>query len=170
MSVIPNAVGRIDAITEAIRDGDRERAIELVGAEQKRLAQKYHAIASELDKCREACSQVSDFEIAIRIDKCWHKARKACGWSGVPGFEGPVEKLPPVKPALRAEELPIGTVMVLGCANRTLSEKSEQPKSLWFDSDSPSYCCCITSEFTISEIQELIVRGVEFRLPEGCDS
>jgi hypothetical protein len=66
MSVIPNSVGRLDDVVDAIRNGDWDRAIELLDVEQKRLAEKYHAIAAELDKCREACSQVSDFEVAIR--------------------------------------------------------------------------------------------------------
>ena len=94
MSVIPNAIGRLDDVVEAIRDGDRERARELLNAWQNRLARKYFLTAVDLDKCRQACLEFFDFEREIGNDKFWHEARKACGWSGVDGFEGPIEKLP----------------------------------------------------------------------------
>jgi hypothetical protein len=279
MSVIPSAVGRLDDVVDAIRDGDRERARELLNAEQNRLSRKYFAMAVELDKCRKACSQVADFETEIGIDQFWHEARVACGWHGVDGFEGPIENLTvsagdvspelkwyevvdphkhkslkrgdrvhvtqderlwnclyrddgtlhvmqdgndqyahlsplppakpdnplsaenlatdllevaesmlnafdngdrvhiyafdklreivkrargtPVKPALKAEKLPIGTVMVLGGLKYHLEKWCKVTSLLSFVFASGVY------NFNPSEIQELIDRGVEFRLPKG---
>jgi len=37
MSALPNAVGRLDDVVEAIRDGDRDRSVELLQAKEKRL-------------------------------------------------------------------------------------------------------------------------------------
>jgi hypothetical protein len=173
MSVIPNAVGRIDAITEAIRDGDRERAWDLLFYESMRLMQKCGRILAEFESARIAKKDVMNCLNKIKADdEYWHKARKACGWSGVPGFEGPVEKLPPVKPALRAEELPIGTVMVLAGKPRKY-----ETNRVWGCGDQPRQIAvmCFYNQGTClelnpREVQELIDRGVEFRLPKGGDA
>lgn len=84
--LIPNAVGRIDAITEAIRDGDRKRAIELVLAEQTRLFERYEAEAVSMDKLTRAIDDVTAFAKAIdpdpnetSDDSTWSRARVACG-------------------------------------------------------------------------------------------
>jgi hypothetical protein len=92
MSVLPNAVGRLDAVVEAIREGDRERAITLLKAESKRLLDKKRGIADVFWKAAESLDAVWTFEGEIAVDdKVWTEARLACGWSGVDGFEGPVD-------------------------------------------------------------------------------
>lgn len=89
----------------------------------------------------------------------------------VDDFEGPVETLPPAKPKLRAEDLPIGTVMHFGTKARryTLnrgwgSGGTYQIAVMEFYEDSPGESGMV---LTLDEVQELIDRGVEFRLPEG---
>jgi hypothetical protein len=164
MNVLPNSVGRIDAITEAIRDGDRERAIELLRAERERLMNKKEAIGKEYAKACRIEHETLDFLLDIKNhEPTWHKARKACGWSGVEGFEGPVEKLPPVKPALKAKDLPIGTVMVLGgIGYELIFNESGELNWRWGK--------LAMLDLTSCETQELIDRGVEFHLPKGGDA
>lgn len=81
--IIPNAVGRIDAITEAIRDGDRERAMYLAGCEHSRLIRKLAVIERELKQATKAADEVAAFHVAlISDDEAWHLARRDCGWEG----------------------------------------------------------------------------------------
>lgn len=162
MSVLPNSVGRLDDVVEAIREGDRERAIDLLSAERHRLEKKHSVAYEEQNKIYRAWLEMCKTIERLKpggFEPDWEQLRKACGWSGVDGFEGPVETLPPVKPALRAEELPIGTVMVLGDREYALSgtrrsvfafSGRKDKLLLWID-----------------ELQELIDRGVRFEIPEG---
>ena len=80
--MIPNAVGRIDAITEAIRDGDRERAFAMIEEECKRLDAKRHAIGEEARKADAAYHSVVTFGCDLTYDAKWHQARRDCGWKG----------------------------------------------------------------------------------------
>ena len=78
--IIPNSVGRIDAITDAIRNGDREQAIQLTGCEHVRLLRKWNALKIEMDKIRRDCEETTAFKAAIEdIDDAWHMARVECG-------------------------------------------------------------------------------------------
>lgn len=80
---IPNAVGRIDEITEAIREGDREKAFLLGLKEHSRLIFKLAALEREMKQVQKAASQVEKFNIAIRtFDDDWNQARRDCGWKG----------------------------------------------------------------------------------------
>lgn len=88
--ILPNCVGRLDPIVEAIRDGDRNRAIELALAEQDRLLAKYEAQAAEMDKISTAIDDVTAFAKAIdpdpnetSDDSTWERARRECGWNGL---------------------------------------------------------------------------------------
>jgi len=74
---IPNAVGRIDAITEAIREGDRFKAQELLAAEGKRLAAASVAARDEFTRREQAFSDVMEF--LVDLDKVWNQARIDCG-------------------------------------------------------------------------------------------
>ena len=83
--VIPNAVGRIDEIVDAIRDGDRFKAIELLEAESKRLADSANTIHDQYKKrltqyfdAKFFLDSISD--IRNRVD--WEQARRDCGWKG----------------------------------------------------------------------------------------
>lgn len=172
MSVMPNAVGRLDDVVEAIRDGDRERVVKLLRSEQERLAAQHTAQFEQSNKTYMSLMNVYLFLIDIENDEKWAEARKACGWSGVDGFEGPIETLPPAKPALRAEELPLGTVMIFGKRHYTYRQnyghggngKTPYQVSMLVFYDKTRDQSRI---FLTSEVQELIYRGVEFRLPEG---
>lgn len=159
MGVIPNAVGRLDDVVEAIRNGDRELAIELLEAEVERLKAKHTANFNEGNRIYKALRSVHWFLIDCERDDKWLKARKACGWNGVDGFEGPVETLPPAKPALRAEELPVGTAMMLGSTKYVLKQAAYNYQE-WKN------CREAVLELSWISCQELIDRGVEFRLPE----
>jgi hypothetical protein len=118
-------------------------------------------MAVELDRCREACSQVSDFEYEIANYTFWHQARVACGWSGVDGFEGPIETLP-VKPALRVQDLYIG---------QRIGEWRITGFRLWGEHDGTVDVMQINGDesikLPISFVLSILRHGVEFRLPKG---
>lgn len=81
--LIPNAVGRIDAITEAIRDGDIERATMLSNHEYSRLEQKERRLRAEHKKVREAKRSIHEFLRCVWADgTLWIQARRECGWKG----------------------------------------------------------------------------------------
>lgn len=81
--LIPNAVGRIDAITKAIRDGDRERAIELLQKEGGRVLAKKKKILDEYWRAAWSLDSINDFEIEISASaEKWIQARRECGWKG----------------------------------------------------------------------------------------
>lgn len=80
--IIPNSVGRIDAITEAIRDGDRERAIELTDLENSRLLRKLSEVEREMAKVMTAVRETENFRNDLYDDEVWNKARRDCGWEG----------------------------------------------------------------------------------------
>ena len=80
--IIPNAVGRIDAITEAIRDGDRERAIELTDLENSRLLRKLSEVEREMAKVMTAVRETENFRNDLYDDEVWTQARRDCGWEG----------------------------------------------------------------------------------------
>jgi hypothetical protein len=77
---IPNAVGRIDAITEAIREGDRLNAVALTGCEHLRLLRRISEIKAELSKVEKSCDDVRAFGYAIEHnDQAWAQAMRDCG-------------------------------------------------------------------------------------------
>lgn len=175
--LIPNAVGRLDDVVEAIREGDRERASQLTLDEYCRLERNATKMESQARKIRDAANACLDFQnYVLTSESGWEQARRDCGWSGVDGFDpakpgGDFTVETPVKPALRAEELPIGTVMVLGGMRRVYGENRG-----WGGSDNVPYQVAVMvfygggvqdREFTPAELQELIDRGVRFEIPEG---
>jgi hypothetical protein len=162
MSVIPNAVGRLDDVVEAIRDGDRERAYDLLHCEFSRLVQKKIRHDKEGEKIRHAQDEVGEFMLAIRkYQDSWDVARKLCGWSGVEGFEGPVETLP-VKPAIRVQDLYIG---------QRIGEWRITGFRLRSDNDGEIDLVQINGDesltLPIPFVLSILRHGVEFRLPEG---
>lgn len=101
---LPASVGRLDDVVEAIREGDRERALELLHDECKRRIEIEDKEKEEWTRRQNARHAVQTFGCNLQNDNAfWLKARRACGWSGVEGFEWPVETLPPVKPAFYDE-------------------------------------------------------------------
>lgn len=83
--MIPVAVGKIDAITQAIRDGDRERAFTLLEEECKRLHAKRIAISREVLNADQDYQSVLAFACLMTYPEKWNLARKECGWSGEDG-------------------------------------------------------------------------------------
>jgi hypothetical protein len=165
---LPNAVGRLDDVVEALRLCDKYKAHELLSAEiERRLSNRKHLcdLYEKEDKAIADCEQVLGIvSRAIHggglVDMAaWNQLVRQCGWSGVDGFEGPIETLPPVQPALKAEDLPIGTVMVL--AKRTYVIVHNGPMVFTFSNGNNKLL------LWWDEVQELIDRGVEFILPEG---
>jgi hypothetical protein len=68
---------------------------------------------------------------------------------------------------MKAEDLPFGTIMILG--GDEYNKRASSSGYGWVRSsqmDGLLLWCC----FSDSAIQELIDRGVEFRLPKGGDS
>lgn len=80
--ILPNCVGRLDSVTEAIREGNRELARTLLWNERSRLAEKVEAIDKERDRARRDLESVADFTEAIDLPDKWHRARRECGWNG----------------------------------------------------------------------------------------
>lgn len=206
-TIIPNAVGCIDAITEAIRDGKRERAENLLHEEFKRLAGICQRLTTQLEIRQKQLSELQDFseDLSINHGK-WIEARKACGWNPLeepvaesqamgfydadhppanpepedddfgliddlsnytaPLFEvigtrtcGPLK--PIGQPTLKAEDLPIGAVMVLGGNKYRLDGGTSCIRQ---------FIAVIGGNeivFTLDELQELIDRGVRFEIPKG---
>lgn len=65
---IPNAVGRIDEIIEAIEQGDRSLAMELLHGELERLKHKADLKSVELGRVLQAITAVSTFQSRINKD------------------------------------------------------------------------------------------------------
>lgn len=79
---IPNAVGRIDEITDAIRDGDRKRAIMLTDLENSRLLGRLSEVEREMAKVTTAVRETENFRNDLYDDEAWNQARRDCGWKG----------------------------------------------------------------------------------------
>lgn len=78
--LIPNAVGRLDDVVEAIRRGDIDKACTLLEAEGDRRHAKLESIKAELEKERDALIDVESFRFelgAATIDRI-EKIRMAC--------------------------------------------------------------------------------------------
>lgn len=190
--LIPNAVGRLDDVVEAIREGDRERAKKLLAFELARIMEKKRDYEKHYWAAAKCVDSVEEFANRIGVDDWWNLARRACGWSGVDGVD-PAEpggdftvEIPLAsreqtlkhadaedeiqggltagcQPALKAETLPIGTVMVLGRIRWTL-------KGRWPDSTLSEWDRVAGGRdrtYTNDEIQELIDRGVLIIEPKG---
>lgn len=81
--IIPNAVGRIDEITDAIREGNKGEVYRLLASERDRIDQKVSLIKSELDKAISQRDSVVKFAAAlISGPEAWNQARRDCGWKG----------------------------------------------------------------------------------------
>lgn len=65
---IPNAVGRIDEIIEAVEQGDRSLAMELLHVELERLKHKADVKSVELGKVLQSITEVSTFQLRINKD------------------------------------------------------------------------------------------------------
>lgn len=71
---IPTAVGRIDAIVEAVEQGDRSLAMELLHEERERLKHKADLKSVELGKVLQAITEVSSFHLRIEKDAGFFKS------------------------------------------------------------------------------------------------
>ncbi len=81
--LIPNAVGRLDDVVEAIRDGNLEKAITLCNQERMRLAEKCMKLKIEHRAARDSEREVHEFLREICTDgTVWRQARIDCGWKG----------------------------------------------------------------------------------------
>lgn len=81
--IIPNAVGRLDPVTEAIREGDRAKAIALLDAERKRQRDKADAALDEYGRLSSILGDTTVFAVRLEIDDdVWTQARRDCGWKG----------------------------------------------------------------------------------------
>jgi hypothetical protein len=79
--IIPNAVGRIDAITDAIREGDRGKAQMLLAEEAKRLARECKAAHNQYVRYDKTFNEVIEFYLSLGLnDALWRQARIDCGW------------------------------------------------------------------------------------------
>jgi len=146
MSLLPNAVGRLDNVVEAIRDGDHKRTIQLLSAERDRLLKKSKIQYLEQGKTKFARWSIEGFVNNITNNKDrWHEARKACGWSGNDSHDLPVE------------DFPIGGMI----ENWEIAEIVDNE------------CCIISREGSVSPfwvpVEFLQCVGVRFDLPKGCD-
>lgn len=167
--LIPNAVGRLDDVVEAIREGKRGLAVKLLEVEVERRVAKERGFRSQLEDelaKRHAVQNVlaiadSDFD---ECDGQWIELRRACGWSGVDGVTEPVEELPPAEPALRAENLPDGTKFILG--GDEYERRNATSTNGWIRS-SPLDGVLSWCYFSPKSLDELIRRGVKFVLPKG---
>lgn len=65
---IPNAVGRIDEIIEAIEQGDRIEAVRLVENQKNRLMDKHAVLFEQTQKTMESIHQISQFQRKIKSD------------------------------------------------------------------------------------------------------
>jgi hypothetical protein len=73
-------VGRLDPVVEAIKQGDKILAFDLLFEEQKRLKAKSDAIVAENRRAVEAWESLSAFMLKIQDDPtAWEKAREECG-------------------------------------------------------------------------------------------
>ena len=80
---IPNAVVRMNAVVEAIRDGNRPQAIRLLWKRGKEIERKRDAAQREADAANAEMRAVLDFAEDISRDSCnWDEVRRACGWNG----------------------------------------------------------------------------------------
>lgn len=77
--LIPNAVGRLDDVVEAIRSRDLDRAANLLDAELARLEAKQEQIRNDLNKVEKAISEVNHFRFKFRSKEEWERVRVACG-------------------------------------------------------------------------------------------
>lgn len=77
--LIPNAVGRLDDVVEALRDGDVDRAANLLDAELARLEAKREQIRNDLGKVEKAISEVNHFRFKFRSEEEWERVRVTCG-------------------------------------------------------------------------------------------
>lgn len=107
--LIPNAVGRLDDVVEAIRGGRIDEACTLLEAEGDRRQAKLESIKAELEKERDALIDVESFRFelgAATIDRI-EKIRLACGGGkevviDVPAYETglPPDELEKLGPGL----------------------------------------------------------------------
>lgn len=65
---IPTAVGRIDAIVEAVEQGNRSLALELLSEELDRLKHKADLQSVQLGKVLQSITEVSTFQLRINKD------------------------------------------------------------------------------------------------------
>lgn len=93
--LIPNAVGRLDDVVEAIRSRDLDRAANLLDAELARLEAKREQIRNDLGKVEKAISEVNHFRFKFRSEEEWERVRVACGCAVLPCGRG-VTQPPPV--------------------------------------------------------------------------
>lgn len=77
--LIPNAVGRLDDVVEAIRNRDLDRAANLLDSEFVRLETKREQIRNDLHKVEKAISEVNHFRFKFRSEDEWERVRVACG-------------------------------------------------------------------------------------------
>lgn len=82
MRVIPNAVGRLDPVTDAIREGDWDLANKLLFQEQARLKARSDSLVAENRRVCDDWDYVGEFLAAIGDKDAWDRARKECGWDG----------------------------------------------------------------------------------------
>ncbi|MBI1324391.1 hypothetical protein GC170_14565 [bacterium] len=82
--IIPNAVGRLDDVVDAIREGRIDDACTLLDSEAKRRSGKVEAIEAELQRERDALCEVEEFRFelgSVMLDRI-EMFRRACGWKG----------------------------------------------------------------------------------------
>ena len=79
--LIPNAVGRLDDVVEAIKNRDLDRAEELLDSELARLESKREQIRNDLGKVENAISEVNHFKLKFRSEEEWQRVR-AARWGG----------------------------------------------------------------------------------------
>lgn len=86
--ILPNAVGRLDNVTAAIRTGDRNLAASLLKAEVERRQERFKAVAAELERerkglveCQRVHGEISSGDMTVGE---WTLLRQLCGWN--PGY------------------------------------------------------------------------------------
>lgn len=111
--LIPNAVGRLDDVVEAIRGGNPLQAAKLLDDEYSRLMGRRDHIRKEMDKVETAINDVNWFTLKMRDREAWERVRVACG-----GTDEPVNEPDPWREAKATfeswrtwHERPIGPVV-----------------------------------------------------------
>ena len=154
MSLLPKAVGRLDTVVEAIRDGDRDRVRSLLLDELERIENKANWLKSEYLNQVKSASDIDSviFLAANEIEtKKWIDLRRACGWSG------------DESPDLPVEDLPIGGIIFV--ARKPRRENWEIAEIV------DNKCCIISRDGSVSPfwvpVEFLQCVGVRFDLPKG---
>jgi len=86
---LPNSVGRLDDVVEAIKEGNAEKAEHLLRAERDRREANVKRLSEELGRERRIAIDVTGvwavadgIRLGLGDTEKWDRLRRACGWEG----------------------------------------------------------------------------------------